>query len=104
MSRIRVPFKEFTIKSLDEAIKEFKTHRLTVSNHYLGLHGPIDIADAIVVTNISFGYTPNTLRGNRCLQPVYAFRGAVEKNGVFSNFSTDFVPATKNLVAFDLMA
>lgn len=95
------PYKEFTIKSLDEAIGEFKTHRLTVSSYYLHEHGPISTADAIIVTNISFGYTPDTLAGNKCLQPVFAFEGYVEKDGVSDSFSTDLVPATENLVEFD---
>ena len=97
------PFREYQIKSPADAIQEFKTHRLTVTNHYLHDHGPIDNADKIVVTNISFGYTPNTLAGNKCLQPVYAFEGYVEKDSAFSYFDKDFVPATENLVAFDLM-
>jgi hypothetical protein len=97
------PYKEFTIKSPDEAIGEFKTHRLTVSSYYLHEHGPISTADAIIVTNISFGYTTKTSAGDLCLQPVYAFEGYVKKGDVSTSFSTDFVPATENLVAFDFM-
>jgi alpha-tubulin suppressor-like RCC1 family protein len=98
------PFKEYTIKNISEAFEEFKTHRLSVSMTYLKNNGPVENADQIIVTNISMMYKEYpTGSGMRVVQPYYCFSGFVEKDGEQSVFLKDYVPATENLVEFDLM-
>lgn len=99
-----IPYKEFVMKKPSAAIEEFKTHRLSVSQTYLGNQGPIENANQIVVTNISVAYRDYpTASGTRCIQPVYSFYGFVEKDGIISYFLHDYVPATENLVEFDFL-
>ncbi|MDD1662350.1 MAG: hypothetical protein LUQ60_01190, partial [Methanomicrobiales archaeon] len=66
--------------------------------------GPVEKAEKIVVTNISFVFKNSpTVSGILCLQPSYRFDGYVQKGNMTAPFQTNLVPATENLVEFDFM-
>jgi len=98
------PYKGFPIKTPEEAVEEFKTHRFELVDSWEYYQGPVEKAEKIVVSNISFVYMRRpTVSGIICLQPSYSFEGYVQKGNKTAAFVTDWVPATENLVEFDFM-